>query len=180
MMKKLFKLNRYNRLWLFFCAIILAFPLTAQEVELSGDNGGYINGQPWKLADHLGVVTTLFYLEPAEQNLNTELEARLEAEGFPTELSDAVVVVSTKQSWLPNFAIEKAVKKKQKAHPTTSFVLDKTNTLSKNGWLPSPGYIVVVFDQKGQRIYQKEGAFSRADIDQLIALLWEVIPQPAE
>ncbi len=159
---------------------MLTFSLSAQEIEISGDDGGYVNGKPWKVSDHLGVITTLVYLEPSEENLNTELEDRLNAEGYPIKFTGSVVVISTKQSWMPNLVIEKAVKRKQKQLPTTFFVLDKSNALSNKGWLPKPGYVVVILDQHGKKLYQKEGKFNSADIEHLVELLWDAVYQLEE
>lgn len=168
-------INWKYKFCLYKILLVFSFSLNAAGIELSGESGGYINGNSWNIADLLGKVTTLFYIDPSEETLNPELEARLEAEHFPIEASNSVVIVNTDKSWIPDFVIEKVIKSKQESHPNTLFVVDKSSKLSNVGWLPSPGYVVVVLDPQGKKIYQKEGKFNSGEIDLLITLIRDTI-----
>ena len=170
--------NKFRKFTLFFllCPIIaLAEFSFTQEPLLSGNDGGYTNGDEWRLSDHAGLVTVLFYLDPDERSLNEELEARLEKENFPLRKSCSVVVINTKQSWLPNFVIENAIKKKQKSHPKSIFVFDKSNVLMKTLGLPKPGYLVLLLNVNGDILFHHQGRFNNSEINQLISLIWNEI-----
>ena len=77
----------------------------------------------------IGKVSVIFYVDPDEKDLNNEAGDDLKTEKFPLDKFQSIGIINMKATWLPNYAISSALKKKQKQYPTTAYVRDYEKTL---------------------------------------------------
>lgn len=115
------------------------------------------------------------YVDPDEVKLNAHVEDALAAESFPGDLVDSVGVINMAASWKPNFAIDLLLKRKQKKFPDTIYVRDMQRALVSDWGLMDQSYHIVVLDREGRLIFEAGGEFSAAQIEQLIAVIWDAI-----
>ncbi len=142
-------------------------------VELSGDLGGRLNGESWSSSELTGKVHVLFYTDPDEKDLNNEASEALKAEKFDREKYGSVGIGNMAATWMPNFAINIALKKKQEKYPDTVYVKDMDKTIVKKWNLADDNNDVVLFDVDGTVLFSVDGQLSSSQIEQLISLIRE-------
>ena len=85
-------------------------------VVLEGKQGGRLDGTAWSSTEMRGKVHVLFYVDPDFKDLNNDASEALKGEEFPRDHFQSVAIINMAATWLPNFAISSALKKKQKHH----------------------------------------------------------------
>lgn len=142
------------------------------KIELKGDKGGTVDEKPWSTDSIKGKVITLFYVDPDKKTENDHVSAALKKEGFPTDKYGSISVINMDATGMPNFAINSALKDKQKEFPDTVFVKDMEKSFPKAwGIKDDDNNDVFSFDKEGNVIFAKEGKLSDADIQALIAAI---------
>jgi predicted transcriptional regulator len=158
-------------------ATVSTFALTVGEIPkditLSGDNGARVDGTAWQSRMLKDKVHVLFYVDPDKKEDNDAFIEALHKKNYDTEQYASVAIINLKATWLPNFAIEKKLKSKQKEFPNTIYVKDKTKYLVQEWALPDDASNVLIFDKKGKLIYQHEGAVSNDEMQKAFALIEE-------
>jgi hypothetical protein len=157
----------------------LPFALTAQistgnvppSVELSGANGGRLNGQSWSSAELTGKVYTVMYVDPDEKEVNEHVEKALKSENFDRDKYGSVAIVNMAATWKPNVVIKMILDGKQKDYPNTIYVMDKNKVLVKQWGLADDNYHVLTFDKTGKLIFEKAGKMTDGDVQRLIGLI---------
>ena len=76
-------------------------------------------------------------------------------------------------TWMPNFAINIALKKKQEKYPDTVYVKDMDKTIVKKWNLADDNNDVVLFDVDGTVLFSVDGQLNSSQIEQLISLIRE-------
>ncbi len=135
-----------------------------KEVTLSGKNGGLVNGSKWDSAMLKGKVYVLFYVDPDKKGANDKFIEELHQKNYDPNKYGSVAIINLKATWLPNFAIEKKLKTKQKEFPNTIYVKDKTKHLVKEWQLADDNANVLIFDKEGRVIYKHEGSMNKNDM----------------
>jgi len=74
-------------------------------------------------------------------------------------------------TWLPNFAIEAKLKKKQELYPDTLYVKDKKSVLVKEWGLADDSSDIMVFDKDGTLLYLFEGKLNEDEINKVITII---------
>ena len=64
---------------------------------------------------------------------------------------------------------------KQKKYPRTIYVTDKSKVLVEQWGLADHSYNVLVFGPSGNLLFNKIGALSAADVENLTAMVWSAI-----
>ena len=107
-------------------AVMAELPIgqPAPLIELSGDLGGRLNGESWSSSELTGKVHVLFYTDPDEKDLNNAASEALKLEKFDREKYGSVGIGNMAATWMPNFAINIGLKKKQEKYPDTVYVMD--------------------------------------------------------
>ncbi len=142
-----------------------------ETVALEEKGGGRLDGTPWSSAEMRGKVHVLFYVDPDLKDLNNEASDALKKEDFPRDRFHSVAVINMAATWLPNFAISSALKKKQERYPTTLYVRDYKKALVKAWGIADDNSDVLAFDQQGRLIYRKDGKLDAEDIEELIGII---------
>jgi len=145
------------------------------EVELSGNNGGLINGKPWKSLMLKGKVSVLFYVDPDSVDSNEEFAKKLQAQKFNKTKIQSIAIVNLGATWIPNFLIEQRMQSRQEEFPEAIYVADTTSYLMKKWGFKEDSTDVFIFDKKGVLIYKKFGKLSVKEIEEVIGLIKKVI-----
>ncbi len=143
-------------------------------VTLDSDRGETANGKPWVSRDTLkGKVHILFYVDPDKKDLNNALSEALKRRKFDHNHYASVAIVNMAATWMPNFAIEAKLKKKQELYPDTLYVKDKQKVLVKEWGLADDNSDILLFDKEGKLIYFYEGRLNDKEIAKVIKLIEE-------
>ena len=142
-----------------------------KEVTLSGENGGLVDGSAWNSSMLKGKVSVLFYVDPDKKGDNDKFIDALHQKQYDRTKYGSVAIINLKATWLPNFAIEKKLKAKQKEFPHTVYAKDKTKYLVKEWELADDSANVLIFDKQGKLLYQHTGEMSKEDMQKAFALI---------
>ena len=144
-------------------------------VQLAGDVGGRLDGTAWNSNELKGVVHILMYVDPDKIKINEHVEEALAKEHYPSEQIGSVAITNLAATWKPKFLIKKILKGKQKKYPRTIYVTDKSKVLVEQWGLLDHSYNVLVFDPNGNLLFNKGGALSAAEVENLTAVIWSKI-----
>ena len=144
-----------------------------ETVTLEDKQGGRLDGTSWNSAEMRGKVHVLFYVDPDLKDLNNSAGDALKKEDFPRDEFQSIAIINMAATWLPNFAISSALKKKQKRYPTTLYVRDKKKVLVKAWGIADDNSDVLAFDKLGALVYRKDGKLDAGDIEELIGIIRE-------
>ena len=142
-------------------------------VEISGKNGGKLDGYAWHSSMLKGKMYTLFYVDPDEKDLNDDFANALKASKFDRKKASSVAIVNLAATWLPDMIIESKLKEKQKNFPHTLYVKDKKKVLVNKWQLEDDNSDILIFDKEGKLIYKKFGKMSAKEIKQALTLIEE-------
>jgi YtfJ family uncharacterized protein len=143
------------------------------KAQLSGENGGIVDGADWSSSMLRGKVTILFYVDPDKKDENNALSKALKAKHFDRKKYRSVAIVNLAATWMPDAVIEMKLSAKQKEFPDTVYVKDKKKVLVKKWGLKDDASDILLFDKNGKLIYKKFGKLNQKEIDQVIALIEE-------
>jgi YtfJ family uncharacterized protein len=140
-------------------------------VVLEDKRGGRLDGTPWHSTEMKGKVHVLFYVDPDFKDLNNDASEALKNEEFPRDRFQSIAIINMAATWLPNFAISSALKKKQKRYPTTLYARDYKKVLVETWRIADDNSDVLAFDKQGRLLYRKEGKLDAEDIEELIGII---------
>ena len=143
------------------------------KVELSGDDGGRLDGSPWSSDELKGKVHVLFYVDPDEKDLNNDTSEALRLGDLPKDKYQSYAVINMDATWMPNFAISSSLEAKQEKYPTAIYVRDYDKVLVKKWGIADDNSDVLAFDKQGKLIFIKEGKLGPEDIKKLIRVVRE-------
>jgi hypothetical protein len=147
---------------------------SAPAVTLEGENGGTVQNKPWSSQESLKEkVHVLFYVDPDEKDTNNDLSQALKMEKFDRNLYGSIAIINLAATWMPNFAIEAKLKKKQELYPDTLYVKDKNKVLVHTWHIADDNSNVMLFNKKGELIYLYEGKLGEDEIAKVIQLIKE-------
>lgn len=146
-------------------------------VTLQDNLGGRLDKTPFSTEEFKGKVTILFYVDPDEKDLNNDASEALKAEDFPLDKCQSYGIINMAATWLPNFAISKSLKKKQKIYVDTIYVRDYKKTFVKEWGISDDTSDVLAFDKSGHLIFRKDGKLEQQDIQALIKAVKDHIDQ---
>lgn len=156
--------------------LVLNFAVASEvlpTVELKGDNGGRLNGKSWSSSEIQGKVFVLFYVDPDEKDMNEHVGQALKKANFSRDVYSSIAVINMAATWLPNFALESALKKKQETYPDTVYVKDLDKVLVKKWNLKDDSSNILVFNKNGQMVYKVSGKASQKQLDEVLAKVRE-------
>lgn len=141
-------------------------------LTLSDKHGGYVSdGKPWSSDSMRGRLNFVVYVDPDDKDLNNDLAERLKAEKHPSDILTSVALINLAASWKPDSLIMSALRDKQKEFPQTTYVFDKDKSVATRWQLPTDGYHVLFVDKEGRLLFEKNGQFSKQEIDQFLSLV---------
>jgi predicted transcriptional regulator len=160
-------------LFLFSSASNAALKLNVQppEAQISEDNGGKLDGSAFTSKDLKGKIKVLFYVDPDEKDLNNHVSEALADEKFPLTKYGSIAIINMAATWLPNFAIAKSLKSKQKKYPDTLYVKDLKKVLVKKWDLSDDDSNVLLFDKDGNVLFNSYGKLTAGELKLLISLI---------
>lgn len=138
------------------------------KVELTGKQGGRLDGKPWTSDELQGKVFVIFYVDPDEKDTNNPASEALDREKLPAEKFQSYGIINMAATWLPNFAISSALEEKQKKYPKTIYVRDYKKVLVHAWKIADDSSNVLAFDKKGKVIFRKDGKLTNEEILKLI------------
>ncbi len=176
--------TQYNHLLNGLCKKLLLLPLfltlslnalelgtVPPEVTLGGDAGGRLDGTYWSSSELRSKVHLLFYVDPDEKDLNNELSDAVKAAALDRARFASVAIINMAATWKPNFAINAALKKKQKKFKKTLYLKDMDKLLVKKWGLDDDNSDVIVFNQAGKVLFYHAGKVEGKKIDEVIGLI---------
>ena len=138
------------------------------KVELKEKAGGRLDGRPWSSEELSGKVSVLFYVDPDEKDTNNPVSEALDKEKFPQDKFQSYAIINMAATWLPNVAINSALKDKQAQYPRTIYVRDMKKALVQAWKIADDSSNVLAFDKKGKMIFRKDGKLTNEEIQKLI------------
>jgi len=142
-----------------------------KEVTLSGNNGGLVNGKAWSSSSIKGKIYLLSYVDPDKKEENKLFMEALHKKNYNINKFGSIAIINLKATWLPNFAIEKMLKLKQKEYPNKIYIKDKTKYLVKEWDLKDDSSNVILFDKSGKVIYMHQGFMDKSEIDKVFKMI---------
>jgi YtfJ family uncharacterized protein len=142
-------------------------------VELKEKLGGRLDGKPWSSEELQGKVHIIFYVDPDEKDTNNPASEALDKEKFPSDKFQSYAIINMAATWLPNIAINSALKEKQERYPKTIYVRDYKKVLVHAWKIADDSSNVLAFDKKGALIFRKDGKLSAEEIQKLIKVIRE-------
>lgn len=135
------------------------------EVELSSGDSS------WSSRSLKNKVHLLIYSNTSSKNLNEQATDAVKEKKFPRDQFASVAVVNMKDSWQPNFLINRAIAEKAKQYKDTIYVKDFDRTLVKAWDLKGDSNDILVFDKQGKLVYNKNGKLSKEDTVKLLSII---------
>ncbi|MEA2111274.1 MAG: YtfJ family protein [Campylobacterota bacterium] len=164
---------------IFFLALNLSALTVGQlapAVTLDGDNGGTVEEQAWSSKQMLqGKIHVLLYVDPDEKDTNNDLTTALKLKKFDRNYYGSVAIINLAATWMPNFAIEAKLKKKQELYPDTLYVKDKKSVLVNEWNIADDSSNVLLFNREGKLLYLFEGRLDESEISKVIQLIEDYI-----
>ncbi len=144
---------------------------------LSGKNGGQLDGKPWSLDQSLKEkkITIIYYVDPDEKDVNEEISEAFLKRNYPLNKVQYLAIINMAATWLPNFAIEAALKKKQKKYPDTLYLKDFNKAGVKSWGVNDDANVILVLDSSGNVIFYQSGKVSQSDQLKLLTKIDEMI-----
>ncbi|EPZ51203.1 hypothetical protein M902_2786 [Bacteriovorax sp. BAL6_X] len=142
-------------------------------VEISGENGGRLNGKAWSSSELKDKVHVLFYVDPDEKDLNNHASEALAREKFDLTKYASIAIINMDATWLPNSILEGALEDKQKKYPNTLYVKDLEKVIVKKwkGIVKDDDSNILVFNKSGNLVYKINGKASAAQVKEMIAII---------
>ena len=142
-----------------------------KEVTIEKKDGGRIDGTSWNSSMIKDKIHVLFYVDPDEKDTNNAVAEALKAKNYSLDTYGTIAIVNLAATWLPNFAIESALKKKQEQYPNTTYVKDKSKFLVKEWELQDDSSNVLLFNKKGELLYKYSGKLGDREIIKVLSLI---------
>lgn len=166
----------FNKIILVVLGIFLINPIAQAleigevppKVELKEKLGGRLDGKPWSSEELRGKVHVLFYVDPDEKDTNNPASDAIDKEKFPEDKFHSYGIINMAATWMPNFALNIALKEKQDRYPKVTYVRDYKKVVVKAWKIADDSSDVLVFDKKGNLIFKKEGKLNPGEIQRLI------------
>jgi len=143
----------------------------APQLDLSGDEGGRVDGTAWSSQELVGKVWVVVHADPDESDLNNTATEALKAKDYPEDVYGSTAIINMAATWKPNFAIDFILAGKQEDYPSTIYVRDINNKVGKVWGLADDSNNICVFDPTGKVIFSVDGQLSSDQIDQMISLI---------
>lgn len=154
-----------------------AWPIEIGEVpprvELKGKWGGRLDGSPWSSDELQGKVHIVFYVDPDEKDTNNPASEALDKEKYPDDKVGYFGIINMAATWMPNFALNMALKEKQERYKKTIYLRDYQKVLVKAWKIADDSSVVLVFDKKGRLVFRKDGKLNDAEIRNLVKTVWD-------
>lgn len=148
-----------------------------ETIVLEEKQGGRVDGTPWRSDEILGKVSAFFYVDPDVADLNDAASEAMKAEGFPLDQYQSFAVINMAATWMPNFAINRSLKKKQEQYPNTIYVRDNEKRLVQAWGLSDDNNCLLVFDKRGRLVFRKDGQLDETEIQTMIGIIKENLDQ---
>lgn len=142
-------------------------------VQFSGDNGAKTDGSSWSSKSITGKVYSLFYVDPDEKDANEVFIDKLKAQEFDRNKYGSIAIINLAATWKPNIIIERILKSKQEKYPDTIYVKDRVSKLVKSWGLKDDAYNVLLFNKKGELLFQKAGTMTDKETETYFKLIKE-------
>ena len=146
-----------------------------KNVVINDKNGACADGTEWNSSMLKGKKHLLLYIDPDDKDNTERLLKVLKSKNYDNSKYGLVAIINLKATWLPNFAIEKKIKEKQKKFPNKLYVLDKSKYLLKEWKLVDNSLNVILFDKQGKVIYTHTGIITNNQIQKLLLLIDDTI-----
>jgi predicted transcriptional regulator len=134
------------------------------------------NNNPTRIPDLGKKVVTVFYTDPDVKEQNERFREMLKAENLPKELYRGLGVVNLKDTWMPNFAVRRAVRQKEKKF-NSLILTDPGHTLKDQWGLEDCNEkdVVIVIGADRKVKYLKMGAMSAAEMKSTLKLVKDLL-----
>jgi len=142
-----------------------------QEVILSDEDGGLVDGKAWKSSMLKDKVYVMFYVDPDEKDKNEHFVQALKKKHYDRSKYGSIAVINMAATWKPNFVIEKILASKQKEFKDTIYVKDKKSVLVKKWDLADDNSDIVIFDKDGVVVFYKAGKMSQEDMQKAFMII---------
>ncbi|QHM72550.1 YtfJ family protein [Mixta intestinalis] len=138
--------------------------------------------RPWNSAQLMGKVRVLQHIagrSSAKQKNAALIEAIKQAK-LPHDSYQTTTIINTDDA-IPGTGmfVHSSIETNKKQYPWSQFIVDE-NGIAKRTWqLEKGGSAIVVLDKEGRVRFAKDGALSQQEVQQVIALLHQLLQAPS-
>lgn len=140
-------------------------------VTLEGQTGGRLDKTGWSSEELKGKVGVVFYVDPDHKNRNNDFSEALKEKKYSLEKYQSVAIINLKATWMPNFAIRSALKKKQLKYPNTTYLEDKKKHIVKMWDVKNGDSDIIITDKNGIVVYFYYGKMDATEIEKALAIM---------
>ncbi|MEA1063357.1 YtfJ family protein [Apirhabdus apintestini] len=145
------------------------------ELELVQDTFSYKN---WNSARLEGKVRVLQHIagRASAKEKNAALIEAIKTADLPRQLYQTTTIVNTDDA-IPGTGmfVRTSIESNKKQYPWSQFIVDDKGLASKAWQLDAGGSAIVVLDKDGRVRFAKDGALTQEEVQQVIALLHELV-----
>lgn len=140
-------------------------------VQLEGDQGGHLDGKPWSSESLKGQLTFFFYVDPDEKDKNQKFSDALKEQNFPSEKLSYIAMINMAATWMPNFAINSALKSSQKKYPKTLYLKDMNKIFVSKWNLADDDYHILLVGPEGEILFSHSGLLPDEDFSRVFEIV---------
>ena len=148
---------------------------TPSPLKLEKELGGRADGSAWTSQELKDKISVVFYVAPDQKELNDKASKALKKEKFDRNFYRSIAVVNMAASWIPDFLIEKKIKKSQEEFKDTLYLKDKKSVFVKKWGLKDKSSDILVFNEKGELIFRFDGKLADSDIKALVSTVKKAV-----
>ncbi|PLR45810.1 YtfJ family protein [Chimaeribacter arupi] len=142
-------------------------------------NHGTFSYQRWQSAALAGKVRVIQHIagRTAAKEINAPLVEAIKAANLPAKYYQTTTIVNSDDAIIGTGAfVRSSIKESKESFPWSQFVVDDQGVVRKAWALKEASSAIVVLDTAGKVRFAKEGALTAAEVQQVIALLHQLIP----
>ena len=124
-----------------------------KQINISGDSGGYANGDTWDSNNLLDKINVILYLDPSKMSDVEKFLSILDKEKFDNQKVTITYIINTDATPTPNFMIKSKIKKKSKNNKNISYILDNERILIQQWGLIENSANVIILNKLNQKLY---------------------------
>ena len=144
-------------------------------VVLKGELGSKVDGSPFRSEDLKGKTWLVIYSDPDKRGLNDDLFEKIKSEHFPRDRYGSVAIINMAATWMPNFAIDAALRAKQRKYPDTIYVRDLKKYLVDRWKMVDDDMNILIIDSNQKVLFKAHGALDKRQKEQVLQILQKEI-----
>lgn len=136
--------------------------------------------KPWNSASLVGKVRVVQHIagRTSAKEMNAPLVEAIKAAKLPHEYYQTTTIVNTDDAIIgTSVFVRNSIEDSKKEFPWSQFIVDSNGSVKKAWGLDDNGSAVVVLDAEGKIRFAKDGALTPQEVQQVIAMLHQLLKE---